>query len=59
MKEKQKYEQQLLLRTTVAPGNPTTVAPGSPNATQASLMEEVSRSVDYERWAAQFLDSDE
>ena len=45
MKEKQKYEQQLLLRTTVAPGNPTTVPPGSPNATQTTLMEEVWKHV--------------
>ena len=45
MQEKQKYEQQLLLRTTVPPGHPTTVSPGSPNATQTTLMEVVWKQV--------------
>ena len=30
-----------------------------PNLAPASLMEEVSRTGDYERWATQFLDADE
>ncbi len=45
MKENQKYEQQLLLRTRVPPGHPTTVSPGSPNATQTTLLEVVWKQV--------------